>query len=72
MLIRLNRSASGRGFPDVAAQGLNFQVVVGGKLYAIGGTSASTPVRLTRTLSHLAFLLILIPPIRLLLLWSLS
>ena len=52
MLIHLNRSASGRGFPDVAAQGLNFQVMVGGKLYAIGGTSASAPVRLTRT--HLA------------------
>jgi len=45
-LIRLNRSASGRGFPDVAAQGSNFQVVVDGKLYAIGGTSASAPVRL--------------------------
>ena len=49
MLISLNRSASGRGFPDVAAQGLNFRVVVGSKLYAIGGTSASAPVRLTRT-----------------------
>ena len=38
-------SASGRGFPDVAAQGLNFQVVVGGKIYSVGGTSASSPVR---------------------------
>ena len=48
-LIPLNRSASGRGFPDVAAHGLNFQVVIGGKIYAIGGTSASSPVRLTHT-----------------------
>jgi len=30
--VRSNRSALGRGFPDVAAQELNFQVVVGGKL----------------------------------------
>ncbi|KAF9645510.1 subtilisin-like protein [Thelephora ganbajun] len=36
-------NASGRGFPDVAAQGLNFQVVVGGKIYSVGGTSASSP-----------------------------
>ena len=43
-------SPSGRAFPDVAAQGLNYQVIVGGKLYSIGGTSASAPVR-----SHLPF-----------------
>ena len=54
-LIRSNRSASGHGFPDVAAQGLNFQVVVGGKLYAIGGTSASAPARLIHTISPLVF-----------------
>jgi len=40
----LLRSPSGRGFPDVAAQGTNFQVVVGGKITSVGGTSASAPV----------------------------
>lgn len=35
---------TGRGFPDIAAQGTNFMVVVSGKDTAIGGTSASTPV----------------------------
>ena len=68
--IRFNRSASGQGFPDVAAQGLNFQVVVGGKLYTTGSTSASAPVRLIHTSSHLSFSLTLIPPIRLSVLWS--
>ena len=43
VLTRLTDSASGRGFQDVAAQGLNFQVVVGGKIYAIGGTGAGAP-----------------------------
>ena len=38
-------SATGRGYPDVAARGNNYQVVVGGKTYHIGGTSASAPVR---------------------------
>jgi len=73
-LIRFNRSALGRGFPDVAAQaqGLTFQVVIGGELYAIGGTSASAPVRLTHRPPHLSFLLILVPPIKLSLPWSLS
>jgi len=36
-------NASGRGFPDVAAQGLGFQVVIGGGTHSIGGTSASAP-----------------------------
>ena len=38
-------SASGRGFPDVAARGNNYNVVLGGKSIYVGGTSASSPVR---------------------------
>jgi tripeptidyl-peptidase I len=37
-------NASGRGFPDVAAQGENFYVVDKGRLAALSGTSASAPV----------------------------
>ncbi|RPD58338.1 family S53 protease [Lentinus tigrinus ALCF2SS1-7] len=36
-------NASGRGFPDISAQGTNFIVDVAGTLYLIGGTSASSP-----------------------------
>ncbi|KAI0696966.1 family S53 protease-like protein [Cerioporus squamosus] len=36
-------NVSGRGFPDVAAQGTNFVVDVAGQFYLIGGTSASSP-----------------------------
>ncbi|KAF9286900.1 hypothetical protein BGZ68_002442 [Mortierella alpina] len=35
---------TGRAYPDVAAQGDNFQIVANGKVLSIGGTSASTPV----------------------------
>ena len=55
VLTHWTHSASGRGFPDVAAQGLNFQVVVGGKIYSVGGTSASSPVCLTHIWPHLLF-----------------
>lgn len=34
---------TGRGFPDVAMQGSNFRIVLGGSSYKIGGTSASSP-----------------------------
>ena len=34
---------SGRGFPDVAAQGQNFVIVVEGEFYLVSGTSASSP-----------------------------
>ncbi|KAI5810363.1 peptidase S8/S53 domain-containing protein [Pyronema omphalodes] len=34
---------TGRGFPDVAAQANNYQVVLNGSTYNIGGTSASAP-----------------------------
>jgi len=33
----------GRGFPDVAAQGMNFRVVHKGREISVGGTSASAP-----------------------------
>ncbi|CAD6962660.1 unnamed protein product [Tilletia controversa] len=33
----------GRAFPDVSAQGSSYAVVVGGKTYSVGGTSASAP-----------------------------
>ncbi|KAJ7619049.1 family S53 protease-like protein [Mycena rosella] len=34
---------SGRGYPDVALQGWNFEIVVGGETGLVGGTSASSP-----------------------------
>ncbi|KAH9923964.1 subtilisin-like protein [Epithele typhae] len=34
---------TGRAYPDVAAQGENFQVVIGGSTTSVGGTSASSP-----------------------------
>ena len=36
-------NSSGRAFPDWSAEGVNFQVVVNGKITAVAGTSASTP-----------------------------
>ncbi|TDL17434.1 family S53 protease-like protein [Rickenella mellea] len=35
---------AGRGFPDVAAQGQNVQIVVGGRTEAVAGTSCSSPI----------------------------
>ncbi|PIL33192.1 hypothetical protein GSI_04642 [Ganoderma sinense ZZ0214-1] len=37
-------NASGRAYPDVAAQGVAFRIVVGGEERLINGTSASSPV----------------------------
>ncbi|KAJ7775596.1 subtilisin-like protein [Mycena maculata] len=34
---------SGSGYPDVAVQGWNFEIVVGGETGLVGGTSASSP-----------------------------
>ncbi|KAI1380902.1 subtilisin-like protein [Hypoxylon crocopeplum] len=34
---------NGRGFPDIAAQGRNFNVISQGRLIKVGGTSASAP-----------------------------
>ena len=36
-------NTTGRGFPDVAAQGSNFQVVTSGYTQPVSGTSASSP-----------------------------
>ena len=36
-------NASGRGFPDVAAQGVDFEVVVDGRTEAVSGTSCASP-----------------------------
>lgn len=35
---------SGRGYPDVAMAGHNYEVFVAGKQYSVSGTSASSPV----------------------------
>jgi tripeptidyl-peptidase-1 len=35
---------TGRGYPDVSLQGWNFEVISGGNISTVGGTSASTPV----------------------------
>merc|ERR1712107_226453 len=37
-------SASGRGYPDIAMAGHNYEVVIAGSLYSVSGTSASSPV----------------------------
>ncbi|KIY71894.1 subtilisin-like protein [Cylindrobasidium torrendii FP15055 ss-10] len=34
---------AGRAYPDLAAQGSGFRVVIGGSVYSVGGTSASSP-----------------------------
>ncbi|KAH8832840.1 peptidase S8/S53 domain-containing protein [Flagelloscypha sp. PMI_526] len=34
---------TGRAYPDIAAQGSGFQVVIGGRTSSVGGTSASSP-----------------------------
>ena len=36
--------AGNRGYPDISSAGLNYEVVVGGKMYKVSGTSASSPV----------------------------
>lgn len=38
-------SRSGRGYPDISAQAMNFQVVLGGTDVIGSGTSCSAPVR---------------------------
>lgn len=37
-------NTSGRGYPDVAAQGENVEIVVGGKTGTVAGTSCSSPI----------------------------
>jgi hypothetical protein len=38
-------STTGRGYPDISAQALNFQIVLDGTVVGVNGTSCSTPVR---------------------------
>ena len=40
---RAHFNAAGRGFPDVSAVGVSFQIVINGKVVPVGGTSASSP-----------------------------
>jgi tripeptidyl-peptidase-1 len=37
-------NASGRGYPDVSAQGENVQIVSGGQTGGVDGTSCSSPI----------------------------
>jgi len=37
-------ASTGRGYPDVAMAGYNYEVVIGGSTYEVSGTSASAPV----------------------------
>lgn len=37
-------AATGRGYPDVAMAGYNYEVIIGGQVYKLSGTSASSPV----------------------------
>jgi tripeptidyl-peptidase-1 len=37
-------AASGRGYPDVAMAGYDYEVVIAGSIYSVSGTSASSPV----------------------------
>lgn len=37
-------NSAGRGFPDISVLGFNYVVVIGGQLYILSGTSASSPV----------------------------
>lgn len=40
----VNGTQAGRGFPDVAAAGSDFLIVLDGNVYTVDGTSAATPV----------------------------
>merc|ERR1712031_150124 len=37
-------AAGGRGYPDVAMAGFDYEVVIAGSVYGVSGTSASSPV----------------------------
>ncbi len=36
-------NTTGRGFPDIATQGVNFEIAVGGRFGTVDGTSCSSP-----------------------------
>jgi tripeptidyl-peptidase I len=42
-------SATGRGYPDISAQAVNYQVVFAGEVVGVDGTSAAPPVRFPTT-----------------------
>jgi len=46
-------SRTGRAYPDLAAQASGFQVVVSGQTISVGGTSASSPVRISVAHNHI-------------------
>lgn len=51
-LIRLTDtliSTAGRGYPDISAQAMNYQIVLAGNVRAVDGTSAACPVRFPTT-----------------------
>ncbi|KAJ7513255.1 family S53 protease-like protein [Mycena galericulata] len=37
-------NTTGRGFPDVSAEGVNFEIIAGNSTFLVSGTSASSPV----------------------------
>ncbi|KAI1796365.1 family S53 protease-like protein [Ganoderma leucocontextum] len=37
-------NTTGRGYPDISAAGVNYQVNIGGEISSVSGTSASTPL----------------------------
>merc|ERR1712028_249036 len=41
---QLHQVLPGRGYPDVAMAGFNYEVVIAGNTYQVSGTSASAPV----------------------------
>jgi hypothetical protein len=52
---------SGRGYPDISAAGVNFEVAVGGSIYTLSGTSCSSPVVAGRLLLLFSLLLFEVP-----------
>ena len=42
-------STTGRDYPDISAQALNYQVVLAGEVVGVDGTCAGTPVRFPTT-----------------------
>lgn len=43
-LDRYNNTKNTRGYPDISANGVNTLIVLKGKYYRTGGTSAATPI----------------------------
>ncbi|EIN09489.1 subtilisin-like protein [Punctularia strigosozonata HHB-11173 SS5] len=58
-------NASGRAYPDVAAQSEGFQVVIGGRVTSVAGTSASAPTMLIQDAQTFAGIVALLNDFRL-------